>query len=271
VIPALARPWASICLSGLLCALAAPLAHADAAAPVAASAPASDWSVTVGAGVQVEPRYPGASSQSAMPIPAFDIEYKNRWFAKQDMPFGVYAINDAHWSVGLALQYDMDNERHPGDAPRVAALPDLPMTPRAKAFADYTWSALTVSTSVAQDIGGHGEGLIADANAIVTLPLPGGKFYFNIGPGLSWGDRQYQTAFFGVTPAQSAASGLPAYTAHAGIASDYLSTELDWLITQHWIASVNVKLARLQGSAAHSPVVSSRGQTTTTATLSYTF
>jgi MipA family protein len=270
VIPSSVQRRVLACLFSLLCALTAPLAHADAAAPVPASAAASDWSVTVGAGVQVEARYPGASSQSTMPIPAFDIEYKNRWFAKEDMPLGVYAVNDAHWSVGLALQYDM-TERHPSDAPRVAALPDLPMTPRAKAFADYTWSALTVSTSVAQDIGGHGEGLIADANAIVTLPLPGGKFYFNIGPGASWGDRQYQTAFFGVTPAQSAASGLAAYTEHAGIATDYLSTELDWLITTHWIASVNVKLARLQGSSAHSPVVTSRSQTTSTATLSYTF
>jgi len=248
--------------------LCAPWAVADdAASPAAGTLP--DWSITLGAGIEALPRYPGARALALTPIPAVDIEYKNRWFAKQDMPLGVYFINNANWSAGLALQYDM-TERRASDAPRLNGLAELPMTPRAKLFAAYTLSALTVSTSAAQDVGGHAEGLVADANAIVTLPL-GSQWYFSAGPGITWGNRQYQETYFGITPAQSEASGLTPYAAHGGVASDYLSLEAHYLITKHWIASANCKLAQLQGSAAHSPVTISHRQTTSTLTLSYTY
>lgn len=268
----------------LALALGSGVAHADdpsaapAAAPAAATptpasgvagAPQPDWVVTVGAGVQAGPRYPGSNSTRWTPIPAIDIEYKNRWFAKQDMPLGVYFINDAHWSAGAALQYDL-TERRATDNPRLAELGDLPMTPRAKLFAAYTLSALTVSTSVAQDIGGHAEGLVVDANAIATLPV-GSRWYFSAGPGITWGNGQYQSTYFGITPAQSLASGLPQYATHAGVNNLYLSLEVDYLITPHWTATANVKLAQLQSSAAHSPIDQSRQQTTSTLSLSYTF
>lgn len=242
---------------------------ASTTAAASTTTPPSDWSITLGAGVQSQPRYPGARTLAETPIPAVDIEYKNRWFAKQDMPLGMYFVNNANWSAGLALQYDM-TARRASDAPRLNGLATLPTTPRAKLFAAYTWSALTVSTSAAQDIGGHGEGLLADANAIVTLPL-GSQWYLSAGPGLSWGDRSYQDSYFGITPAQSAASGLAVYAAHAGVSTDYLSLEGDYLMTRHWIASANLKLAQLQGSAAHSPVTQSRRQLTSTLTLSYTY
>jgi outer membrane scaffolding protein for murein synthesis (MipA/OmpV family) len=235
----------------------------------AAATPEPDWVVTLGAGVQAGPRYPGSNKISWQPIPAIDIEYKNRWFAKEDMPLGVYFINDARWSAGLALQYDL-TDRRSTDSPRLAALGDLPMTPRAKLFAAYTVSALTVSSSLAQDIGGHGEGLVADVNAIATLPI-GSQWYLSAGPGVTWGNRQYQDTYFGITPAQSAASGLPQYASHAGVNNAYLSLEADYLITKHWTATANVKLEQLQGSAARSPITESRQQTTSTMSLSYTF
>jgi outer membrane protein len=228
-----------------------------------------DWIVTLGAGVQAGPRYPGSNSIDFMPIPAIDIEYKNLLFAKQDMPLGVYFINNPHWSAGLALQYDL-TERHSADDSRLAGLANLPMTLRAKLFATYTISALTVSASAAQDIGGHAEGLVVDANAIAALPL-GTQWYLSAGPGISWGNGQYQRTFFGITPAQNLASGLPQYTGRAGINNVYLSLEADYLITKHWTATANVKVAQLQSSAARSPITESRQQTTSTLSLSYTY
>lgn len=247
-------------------AQAAPQASSQTTPAVVAQ---PDWVVTLGAGVQAGPRYPGSHSIGYLPIPAVDIEYKNRLFAKQDMPLGVYFINDPHWSAGLALQYDT-TERHSADDPHLAGLANLPMTPRAKLFAAYTISALTVSTSAAQDIGGHAEGLVIDVNAIATLPL-GTQWYLSAGPGVTWGNGQYQSTFFGITPAQNLASGLPNYTAHAGVNNVYLSLEADYLITKHWTATVNVKIAELQGSAARSPITESRQQTTSTLSLTYTY
>jgi MipA family protein len=228
-----------------------------------------DWVVTLGGGVQAGPRYPGSNSTRFLPIPAVDIEYKNLLFAKQDMPLGVYFINNAQWSAGLAVQYDL-TERRASDDAHLAGLANLPMTPRAKLFGAYTWSALTVSASAAQDIGGHAEGLVLDVNAIATLPL-GTQWYLSAGPGVTWGNGQYQSTYFGITPAQNAASGLPQYTARAGVNNVYLSLEADYLLTKHWTATANVKIAQLQSDAAHSPITESRQQTTSTLSLSYSY
>jgi MipA family protein len=286
---------ATLCVALTLTTTAAGVAHAQSspppsASPAAASAaddapattssaatsaavgsapPQSDWVVTVGAGVMVGPKYPGSNSMRFQPIPAIDIEYKNLLFAKQDMPLGVYFINTPVWSAGLAVQYD-NTQRRPSDNPALASIGGVDSTYRAKLFGSYTLSALTFSTSAAQDIGGHSEGLLIDANVIGTLPL-GSKWYLSAGPGATWGNSQYQNTFFGVNQAQSAASGLPQYQAHAGLRDIYLSFEADYLITKHWTATATVKIAQLQSSAAHGPVTQSRQQTTTTAALSYTF
>jgi outer membrane scaffolding protein for murein synthesis (MipA/OmpV family) len=247
-------------------AAAAPAANA-AANPASVDKP--DWAITLGAGVMVGPKYPGSNSMRFQPIPAIDIEYKNLLFAKEDMPLGVYFINTPVWSAGLALQYD-NTQRRPSDNLALAGLGGVDTTYRAKLFGSYTLSALTLSSSAAQDIGGHAEGLLVDANAIVTLPV-GTKWYLSAGPGLTWGNSQYQNAFFGVNPAQSVASGLAQYQAHAGLRDIYLSFEADYLITKHWTATATLKFAQLQGSASLSPVKQSHQQTTTSLALSYTF
>jgi MipA family protein len=262
-------PSASPVAASAADAAAATTSSAATSAAVGAAPPQSDWVVTLGAGVMVGPKYPGSNSMRFQPIPAIDIEYKNLLFAKQDMPLGVYFINTPVWSAGLAVQYD-NTQRRPSDNPALASIGGVDSTYRAKLFGSYTLSALTFSTSAAQDIGGHSEGLLIDANVIGTLPL-GSKWYLSAGPGATWGNSQYQNTFFGVNQAQSAASGLPQYQAHAGLRDIYLSFEADYLITKHWTATATVKIAQLQSSAAHGPVTQSRQQTTTTAALSYTF
>ena len=265
----LTTPLSSTVLLAALVFSTAAWGQASTPASPVAAASQPDWVVTLGAGVQAGPRYPGSNSIGFMPIPAIDIEYKNLLFAKQDMPLGVYFINDPHWSAGLALQYDL-TERHSADDAHLAGLANIPMTPRAKLFAAYTISALTVSASAAQDIGSHQEGLVVDVNAIATLPL-GTQWYLSAGPGITWGNGQYQSTFFGITPAQNQASGLPQYTARAGFNNVYLSLEADYLITKHWTATANVKIAQLQSNATHSPITESRQQTTSTLSLSYTY
>jgi MipA family protein len=248
-------------------ALTPVIAAAQVVAPATAAAP--DWTVTAGAETVWEPAYPGADFMRLRPYPALDIEYKNRLFAKEDMLLGVYFVNNATWSAGLALQYDF-TDRESRDDTRLRGLNNVSTTPRIKAFLIYTESALTVSTSAAQDIGGNREGLVVDANATGTLPI-GSKLYLTAGPGVTWTNGTYQQTYFGVTPAQNAATGLPVYDAHSGAATGYLSFEADYLITKSLTATLEMKLARLYGNAVSSPITHRVEQNTDTAALTYTF
>jgi outer membrane protein len=256
-------------LAGLLAPVASIAQQAQTSTTSTAPAPAPDWTVTVGAEAQWEPSYPGANFMRLRPFPAFDIEYKNRFFAKEDMLFGVYFINNANWSAGLALQYDV-TERETSDDTRLRGLQNVPATPRAKAFLTYTQSAFTFSTSAAQDIAGNREGLVVETKATVTLPV-GKKLYLTAGPGVTWTNGTYQQTFFGVTPSQSAASGLPVYDAHSGAATGYVTVEADYLITKSLIATVEMKFARLYGNSALSPITRRVQQNTDTLALTYTF
>jgi outer membrane protein len=233
------------------------------------AAPTPDWTVTLGAEAQWEPAYPGANFMRLRPYPAFDIEYKNRFFAKEDMLAGVYLVNNANWSAGFALQYDF-TERETSEDAHLHGLRNVPTTPRAKVFLNYTQSAFTWSNSAAQDIGGNREGLVVDTNATVTLPI-GKQLFLTAGPGVTWTNGTYQQTFFGITQSQSAASGLPVYDAHSGAATGYITAEADYLITKSLIATVELKFARLYGNAASSPITRRVEQNTDTFALTYTF
>jgi outer membrane protein len=111
---------------------------------------------------------------------------------------------------------------------------------------------------------------VVDTNTTLTLPV-GKKLYLTAGPGVTWTNGTYQQTFFGVTPSQSAASGLPVYDAHSGAATGYVTVEADYLITKSLIATVEMKFARLYGNSASSPITRRVQQNTDTLALTYTF
>jgi outer membrane scaffolding protein for murein synthesis (MipA/OmpV family) len=228
-----------------------------------------DWKVTVGATVLFQPKYPGADTHRVQPWPAFDLEYKNRVFFRDEEPIGVYFVNNANWSVGLSLQYDLKQRLEKDDA-RLQGMGNVPRTPRAKLFTQYTYSAFSVAASAAQDIGGNHEGLIANLNATGTLPI-GNRLYVSAGPGIDWMNGQYARTFFGVNSGQSDASGLPQYAAHAGVQDVYFGVDATYLLTDHLAAGASVRLLRLQGSAANGPVTSKKTQDIESLSLTYTF
>jgi outer membrane protein len=64
---------------------------------------------------------------------------------------------------------------------------------------------------------------------------------------------------FGVGPEAAAASGLPAYTAGAGVRQVYLWPALIYRVTREWYAGAGAFYQRITGDGAASPVVAERG------------
>ena len=98
---------------------------------------------------------------------------------------------------------------------------------------------------------------------------------FSIGPRLLIADARYQRAYFGVTPAASLASGLPAYTPGGGI---YGVAATSGLSVPAQLAAGACSAMRAtsgwSGDAARSPIVrqfGSRNQLSGGIGLNYTF
>ena len=96
----------------------------------------------------------------------------------------------------------------------------------------------------------------------------------SIGPRVSWSNDRYQDAWFGITPADAIASGLPAYDPGGGIHAFGAAASFETQFSPRWGIQTYVKYDRLVGDAADSPVVTvlgSRDQFSGGLGLTYTF
>ncbi|MCT7295062.1 MipA/OmpV family protein [Ralstonia sp. CHL-2022] len=232
------------------------------------SAEASDWSIAVGPAIYMSPKYPGAKSSFVFPWIDQEIEYKRRFFSKGMDFAGVYLANNDTWQVGGNFQFD-PTWRHAHDDARLNGLGNVNATVRAKAFAQYTVSFLTLSTDAEQDILGNRQGLIANADVYASAPV--GRWLFSLGTGVSWTNGQYMRTFFGVDDGQSARSGLPVFATHAGLRDVHLNAIVTCKLDDRWTANGSLTVARLHGDAADSPITQRRQQTTAMASLTYRF
>ena len=232
--------------------------------------PTGDWTISVGASAITGPKYPGAKATTTLPIPYWDIDYKHRFFSNGlDDVAGVYLFNDDTWKVGSALAYDI-TERREKDGDRLKGLGDVKSTMRAKVFAEYTVSLFTLSAEVAQDIIGHKQGMLIVLDATCAIPFIN-RWFFSVGPGVTWGDKQYVETFFGVTQAQSLHLRFPPFDVESGVVDIHLNVVASYSITHHWAATGAFCQARLRGSSADSPIAETKNQGTWTILLEYKF
>ena len=103
----------------------------------------------------------------------------------------------------------------------------------------------------------------------------GDKYVFSIGPRLLFSNARYQRAFFGVTPAEALATGLPAYDPDGGIYGVAVASGLSYQFSPTWGMFGYARFERLVGDAADSPIVradfGSRTQLSGGVGVSYTF
>lgn len=227
-----------------------------------------DWKISAGPGVYLFPEYPGSSRLQALPFPVQDISWKDRVFSQGPDVLGVNALRGDNYHLGLSLSYDFQS-RASSDDPRLKGLPDVHYGPKLRLFADYTWWAVTGSAAIYQDIAGTGQGMTAMADLLVSAPL--GKLLVSVGPGLTWANGTYTQTFFGVTPQESAASGLPRYATGSGLRDVHFNVDLSYEITSHWSASVAAVVGRLERFAAGSPITERRLDLNGVGSVAYRF
>lgn len=246
-------------------------AFADDQDPGSSSSVADEWKVSVGPGVMISPRYPGARELRVLPFPNLDISYDDRIYSQGLDLIGINVLRDKAdtYHVGAALSLDFQS-RSESDDPHLHGLGNVDEGPKLKLFADYSVSFLMGSLAAYQDISGTGQGLLVSADLLANLPLTS-KLLFSFGPGTTWANAEYTRSLFGVSTAQSAASGLPVYNTSSGLRDVHLNTYASYDITKKWVGSLGVTLGRLQHDAAHSPITERREELTVVAALNYRF
>lgn len=271
-----ARLTKSFALNGPL--LAAALLSLLAAAPAEAQQRQEEGErsrariVTIGAGVQAYPKYPGADELGINPMPILGLRREGDpiTFEAPDEGWGFGLLGrDSFINIGPAIQFQ--GRRREEDVG--ADVGNVGFTVEAGAFVEaFLGESFRLRAEGRRGFGGH-EGVVGDLGADF-IARSGDTTIFSIGPRLRLADEEYMATYFGVSPQAAAQTGLPVYAPGGGVyavgATAGLRFDLGGGIGVHSYARYD----RLTGDAADSPIVTgfgSRNQYGAGVGLSYSF
>lgn len=214
-----------------------------------------DWSVMLGAGVVVRPTFEGSDRYRVSPLPFFSVTYRDM------VSLDATGLN-AYWrhenlQIGGGITYNLGrttdgNYFGRGDT-RLAGMGDVPVTVGIRGFANYRLGPVLLGTSITKFLVEGNNGLLIDGGIGVPYRVTD-KLMLTGRISATWADGNYMRNFFGVTAAQSAASGFAAYGATSGIKDINLSLGAQYRLTEHWLVSTNVRFTQLLSSAKDSPL-----------------
>jgi outer membrane protein len=230
-----------------------------------------DIRVRVGLGAQLRPEFIGADDTEVAPL--FDIDTARGAnpfkFEAPDDKFGIALVSKNGFSFGPAA--NIQGSRKDSDVG--APVGKVKTTLEAGAFAQYEASdSIRVRGELLKGLGGH-DGLVGAIGAD-KIWRNGDRYVFSIGPRVLFSDARYQRAYFGVTPAASLASGLPAYRPGGGVHALALASGLSYQFNDRFGLFGFARYERLVGDAAKSPIVrelGTRNQLSGGIGLNYTF
>ncbi len=233
--------------------------------------PADDrgWSLYLGGGAFSAPTYSGSDSHSVSIVPFIRITKGDQIFASVQEGAGLAAINANGFRAGPLAQLDFGRDET-GNSPfqisgdnsdDLIGMGKIDFTILLGGFAEYEIAEdLTVKGKIGQAVSSH-DGLKGQVSLDYSPRILGigPPLFVNVGPSLKFGDQKYMQAYYGVTSAQSAASGLTESRANGGIESIGLGGSV--LMPLSYTAGLTVfgSYDRLLEDAADSPLVRERG------------
>jgi outer membrane protein len=222
--------------------------------------------IRLGLGPSIAPRYEGDNNHKVSVIPVISLRYKDlvevnnnevRLIAFNRM-FNAQSGDNRSGNLRIGPTVSFDFGRDEDDSPDLAGLGDVGGSFELGAFVSYTKDRMRVRARARHDVtSGHKGGTVRlDAAYTVFRLAPvtmGVNAYSN------WATGNYLRSFFGVTPAQSAASGLPVYAPGSGFKDFGMEVNASYIFASQWAVVVTTGYKRLIGPAGDSPLVRLRG------------
>ena len=232
----------------------------------------SDWLLTLGGGPRIVPEYPGADSYAFAPMPIIGLRREGSPlpFEAPDEGAGFgFLGDDSAFDFGPSIKFVTERNEDDVGAP----VGQVDFTVEGGAFAQlYIGENFRLRAEGRRGLGGH-DGWVGDLLADLVL-RDRDTYVFSIGPRARWGDDNYHDAYFSVTPAVAAATGLPVFDADSGFRAVGVASSISYMFDRHWGVYGYAAYDRLVGDAADSPIVrtfGSRDQFSAGLGVSYTF
>ncbi len=220
----------------------------------------------LGFALGLAPEYPGSDKVLAAPFPSFGytrgkLDIESNGLGVQVNLAPVFAASEA-FSFGPILRYDLGrNDVTRVEDAVVRRLAKVRGSVEVGAFVAAAVpvgaSVLTAKFSVVRGLDGGHEGLVAEAALGVVRQA--GDWTFGAGLAATAVSGDYADAYFGVTAADAARSGLAAYDPAGGIRDAGVTVFASYAVSERLSVDAIAGYSRLVGDAAQSPLVKERG------------
>jgi outer membrane scaffolding protein for murein synthesis (MipA/OmpV family) len=237
---------------GLSLACASVLAGGPAAAQLSGR-------VALGAGYL--PDYQGSDDYGFVPYPEFEIDDGNYSVDFRGGALRANLLDSKSFHAGPLIGFA--RARKDVADPRVRRMHELDRAFTAGGFVEYQHRAKDprsgerVSLSVEQRFAGQADaGLAVTARALAHRPVTfvDRGLIGTVEVDATWANDDDMQTYFDVSPADAAASGLPAFRARGGLRNVGLAFSLDQYLSRRWSVGLRTHYSRLLGDAADSPL-----------------
>ena len=223
----------------------------------------------VGAAVIAGRKYQGSDERRTLVVPLLDYQWKNGWFAGTTNGVGYNFSRRPDMDYGVRLTADLGRKESRSNALR--GLGDVDLRPEIGVFYNYAVSpSLALTSSLRYGAGNDRNGLVVDVGAAYSMALAS-QWRLGLGVAASYANANYTQSYFGVTPAQSSASGYPTYAAGAGVRDVRANVALTYSVNPQVSITTALSASSLQGDAKDSPVTRKRSTATGIVSVSYAF
>jgi outer membrane scaffolding protein for murein synthesis (MipA/OmpV family) len=214
-----------------------------------------EWRAVGGIASEVQPAYDGARAYRVQGGPVINIQYKDVAFATTGEGLGLNILRGDHYRFGAAVAYDL-GRRMSDDEANLHGMGNIAPAPVFKVFGSYVLSKqvpFILRVDARQFIGGA-NGVVGDIGAYMPLPGSSKRLVMFAGPSITFATHRYLQSEFGVTPAQSLASGHPVFDPHAGEAAVGVGFSATQFVTDHWLLNLDTAIGKFRGSPDVSPL-----------------
>jgi outer membrane protein len=216
--------------------------------------PAADGQGLAGLAIIEGHEYLGSDVRQMRVWPGLSYQWKNGLFAGTGNGIGYKFDSPDNMQYGLRVTLDLG--RQASDSAALSGMGDIDMSPEVGGFFNYfitpEWF---LTSSFRYGAGNDHNGAQTDIGIGYSVQMAP-QWRSALGVAATYLNRNYMQAFYGVTQAQSTASGYPVYSPGAGWRDVRGTASLTYFFNADWSITGALTLRALQGAVKASPIVS---------------
>ncbi|MEM7246483.1 MAG: MipA/OmpV family protein [Acidobacteriota bacterium] len=226
---------------------------------------APGWHFDLFLGAEREPTYAGSDAYETEPEVDLRAFYRTRsgqrWFASLGEVGTFQPVGD-DWVIGALLE--LEEGRDDSDDDTLTGLDEVDSTVELQVSVARRFGKGHLGVVLQPDVLGRGKGFVTFLGGGLTHLSSSERFRTSLSLDLSWADAEHLRTEGGVTPEESARTGLPVHEPSGGLKSATADVGLEWYFAERWSLLAGLEVERYFGDAADSPLIALEGDALTT-------